>query len=515
MAESWVNSAERIGADLHLELSGPGGRRAALIRGAARGRTRTGGSPPGTRLPPYRSLAADLGVARNTVADAYAELVAEGWLDRPPGLGHPRRPARRAAAGRRARPHTAPARRAPPRARPAAGARRTPRRSRAPPGSPPPGARSHAAPNEAFGPGDPARPAWNCARPSPTYLARARGVRTEPGADRDLLGLRARPAAAFGGQVLRGPLAVESYGLDFHRGCWRRAGLGPCRCAGRGRRAHGGAGRAEGVRAVLLTPAHQFPTGGPLHPERRAAVVDWARARRRADPGGRLRRGVPLRPPAGRRRAGPGPRARRLHRLGQQEPVPGAAAGLDGAARPRSWTAVLAAKGEREAWASVLDQLTLADFIDSGAYDRHVRRMRQRYRPAGTGSSRRSPSGRRTSASPASRPGCTRCCGCRPAPSGRSSRRRPGRASRWTGSPASATRTPPCPPRRAGRRLRDTARPRLRRGAGRAVPCAAAGCRGQGRPGAIPPARRRRRSRERSGRRLPRTLSSGCGTRRG
>ncbi|WP_240507576.1 aminotransferase class I/II-fold pyridoxal phosphate-dependent enzyme, partial [Streptomyces kanamyceticus] len=41
---------------------------------------------------------------------------------------------------------------------------------------------------------------------------------------------------------------------------------------------------------------------------------------------------------------------------------------------------VLAAKGEREAWASVLDQLTLADFIASGQYDRHIRRMRQRYR---------------------------------------------------------------------------------------------------------------------------------------
>lgn len=31
MVDSWVNSAERIGADLHVELSGPGGRRAALI----------------------------------------------------------------------------------------------------------------------------------------------------------------------------------------------------------------------------------------------------------------------------------------------------------------------------------------------------------------------------------------------------------------------------------------------------------------------------------------------------
>jgi GntR family transcriptional regulator/MocR family aminotransferase len=48
---------------------------------------RSGRLAPGTRLPPYRSLAADLGVARNTVADAYAELVAEGWLTARQGSG--------------------------------------------------------------------------------------------------------------------------------------------------------------------------------------------------------------------------------------------------------------------------------------------------------------------------------------------------------------------------------------------------------------------------------------------
>jgi GntR family transcriptional regulator/MocR family aminotransferase len=41
---------------------------------------------------------------------------------------------------------------------------------------------------------------------------------------------------------------------------------------------------------------------------------------------------------------------------------------------------VVAAKGEREQFSSATDQLTLADFVDSGAYDRHVRRMRQRHR---------------------------------------------------------------------------------------------------------------------------------------
>ncbi|NYV76729.1 GntR family transcriptional regulator, partial [Streptomyces sp. UH6] len=61
---SWVDSAERIGSDLHLDLSGPGSRRAVLIR-ALRDAVREGRLAPGTRLPPYRSLAADLGLARN------------------------------------------------------------------------------------------------------------------------------------------------------------------------------------------------------------------------------------------------------------------------------------------------------------------------------------------------------------------------------------------------------------------------------------------------------------------
>src|SRR5947209_6492916 len=33
---------------------------------------------------------------------------------------------------------------------------------------------------------------------------------------------------------------------------------------------------ASGVRAVILTPTHQFPTGPALAPERRQALVDWA-----------------------------------------------------------------------------------------------------------------------------------------------------------------------------------------------------------------------------------------------
>ncbi|NDZ88681.1 winged helix-turn-helix transcriptional regulator, partial [Streptomyces sp. SID10115] len=100
MPESWVNVAERIGSDLHVDLSGPGSRRAVLTR-ALRDAVREGRLAPGTRLPPYRSLAADLGLARNTVADAYAELVAEGWLTARQGSGT--RVAERARAPRRPR----------------------------------------------------------------------------------------------------------------------------------------------------------------------------------------------------------------------------------------------------------------------------------------------------------------------------------------------------------------------------------------------------------------------------
>src|ERR1700742_1666736 len=79
--DSWSNSGSR---DLHLDLRQtitPGARGAReLLLSALRDAVRSGRLPPAPMLPPSRSLAADLGLARNTVADAYAELVAEGWL---------------------------------------------------------------------------------------------------------------------------------------------------------------------------------------------------------------------------------------------------------------------------------------------------------------------------------------------------------------------------------------------------------------------------------------------------
>ncbi|MEU6305378.1 PLP-dependent aminotransferase family protein [Streptomyces chartreusis] len=380
---SWMDSARRIGADLHLDLSessGPGGRRAALTR-ALRDAVRGGRLAPGTRLPPYRSLAADLGVARNTVADAYAELVAEGWLTARQGSGT--RVAERAEPLRRA--ERVP-RKAPPRTR---GPRHDLRQ-----GTPDASAFPRAAwlascrralqqaPNEVFGPGDPAG-RIELREALTEYLARARGVRTEP--DRIVicsgfahaLRLLFGQDRSGGGGVLRGPLAVEAYGLGFHRELLAAAGVRtvPLPLDEDGARVD----RLARERAVLLTPAHQFPTGGPLHPERRAAVIDWARARGGVvledDYDGEFRYD---RKPVG---AVQGLDPERVIFIGSVSKSLSPALRLGWMVLPERYVGdVLAAKGEREAWVSVLDQLSLADFIVSGAYDRHVRRMRQRYR---------------------------------------------------------------------------------------------------------------------------------------
>ncbi|MFF0184299.1 PLP-dependent aminotransferase family protein [Streptomyces sp. NPDC005244] len=389
MTDSWVNSAERIGADLHLELSGPGGRRAALTR-ALREAVRSGRLAPGTRLPPYRSLAADLGIARNTVADAYAELVAEGRLTARQGSGT------RVAAGvtfppgRRRRDLAAPV---PEKAAShASGSRHTASHAS---GSPhdlrqgTPDASSfprtawlasyrralHQAPNEALGPGDPAGRV-ELREALAEYLARARGVRVEPGRIVICSGFAHALRLLFP-RVLRGPLAVESYGLGFHRELLADASVRtvPLPLDEDGAQV----GELGRERAVLLTPAHQFPTGGPLHAERRAAVIDWARARDGViledDYDGEFRYD---RRPVG---ALQGLDPERVVHIGSVSKSLSPALRLGWMVLPERYVdAVLDVKGEREAWAGVLEQLALADFIDSGSYDRHVRRMRQRYR---------------------------------------------------------------------------------------------------------------------------------------
>lgn len=65
--------------DLHLEVGETRPTRA--LERALRDVIVTGRVAAGSRLPTTRSLAADLGVARTTVSEVYAQLAAEGWLE--------------------------------------------------------------------------------------------------------------------------------------------------------------------------------------------------------------------------------------------------------------------------------------------------------------------------------------------------------------------------------------------------------------------------------------------------
>ncbi|HEY2288902.1 MAG TPA: PLP-dependent aminotransferase family protein [Streptosporangiaceae bacterium] len=369
MSQTWATS----GLDLHLELAGR--RVRAGLEGALRDAVRSGRLASGTRLPSSRALASDLQVARNTVADAYAQLIAEGWLAAERGSGT--RVADRIAGPDPAAAPSGPAR------------RREPRYSLRP-GSPDLAAFPRAAwlaaarraladaPSEALGYADPrGRPELRQALAG--YLSRARGVAASP--DRIVV----CAGFAHGLQLLAGVLAarggtrvaIEAWSLAAHRATVAAAGLAvaPVPVDGRGAVVTDFGTAA----AALLTPAHQFPLGMVLHPGRRAQAVAWARDTGglviEDDYDGEFRYD---RQPVGAMQAlAPG------HVVyagsASKSLAPGLRLGwlvLPGGLLDE----VIAARLLADRQGSVLDQLTLAEFITSGGYDRHVRRSRLAYR---------------------------------------------------------------------------------------------------------------------------------------
>lgn len=80
--------ADSTGSELLLELDRRAGAPLrAQLEGALREAVRTGRLADGARLPASRALAGDLGVSRRLVVDAYAQLLAEGYLVSRRGAG--------------------------------------------------------------------------------------------------------------------------------------------------------------------------------------------------------------------------------------------------------------------------------------------------------------------------------------------------------------------------------------------------------------------------------------------
>ena len=270
MPESW---AKLPGVDLHLEFSGSrvrGGLEAAL-----RDAVRTGRLRPGTRLPSSRALAADLGIARNTAAEVYTQLVAEGWLTARTGSGTS------VAARRALSPDAGPVPAGP--ATPEVATPRYDLRAGVPDLSAFPGrawlatARKvlAAAPDHLLGYPDPrGLPQLRVALAD--YLARARGVAADPGHIVICAGFG--HGLAMTCRALRsagaGTLAVEAYGHQAHRDIAVAQGLRlrPVPVDRKG----AVVGDADGADAQLLTPAHQFPLGMTLHPRRRHEAAQYS-----------------------------------------------------------------------------------------------------------------------------------------------------------------------------------------------------------------------------------------------
>jgi GntR family transcriptional regulator / MocR family aminotransferase len=370
MAKTWANSA----LDLHLNL--PATRVRAGLEAALRAAVRDGQLRPGTRLPPSRALAADLGIARNSVADAYRQLVAEGWLTARTGSGT-------WVAG-----HAVPSRPVPAVPPPSAVPPRYDLRPGVPDLSAFPqrawlaaarGALGSSA-SDVLGYPDP-RGLPVLRRALADYLARTRGVSVSP--DRLVVcagfghglalicaTLRARGATS---------LAVESHGHQIHRQAAQAHGLRwralPVDAYG----ARADALAAAGPDAVLLTPAHQFPLGVTLAPQRRRAIIEWAIARGglviEDDYDGEFRYD---RQPVGAMQA-LAPDQVIYAGTASKSLAPGLRLGWLAVPAPLL-DQVVAAKAAAGAEPSTLDQITLATLLTSGGYDRQIRHARLVYR---------------------------------------------------------------------------------------------------------------------------------------
>lgn len=361
------------GGDLFLDLAPSHRRRAGLVR-ALQEAVRSGRLPPGARLPSSRALASDLGLARGTVVEAYQQLIAEGYLAAERGRGttvsagtqdraagtEAERPTGSAVTFQPGPPDLASF----PRRQWLAALRRA----------------LATAPDEALDYGDPrGLPALREALA--TYVGRTRGLVATP--DRLVLSSGFVQGLSLICRVLRAggatAIAFEDPCWSFHRSVAAAEGL---RIVGlpvddEGARLDGLA--REDVAAVVVTPAHQAPTGVTMSAARRAALLRWSR-----DCGGIVVENdydAEFRYDQAPVGAVQGLDPERVVHAGSASKTLAPGVRLAWLTLPRRMVdAVVGAKVVADRASSVLDQMAFAELIESGDYDRHVRRMRRSYR---------------------------------------------------------------------------------------------------------------------------------------
>jgi GntR family transcriptional regulator/MocR family aminotransferase len=212
------------------------------------------------------------------------------------------------------------------------------------------------------------------------WLARSRGIRAQP--DAILIVAGVAQAMALLAQQLRAAgisrIAVEDPGSRGARDELAHWGLQPVPVPVDEHGLDVAALARSGAPAVLLTPAHQFPTGVVLAAPRRRALLDWAAA------GGLVieddydaeyrydRAPVPAVQASGPDRiAYTGSTSKSL--------APGMRLGWL-ISPPRMYTDLVVAKHASDLGSPALPQLVLAQLIASGELDRHVRQVRTRQR---------------------------------------------------------------------------------------------------------------------------------------
>jgi GntR family transcriptional regulator/MocR family aminotransferase len=362
--------------DVLLRIDRGRGPLRAQIEDQLRDAVRGGRLGPGAALPSSRALARELGVSRGVVVEAYAQLAAEGYLVARQGA--PTRVSEAASPG--------------PGATAAAATERPPRfdlRTGRPDISLFPRAGWLAslrralrdAPDARFDYGDP-RGAPELRGALARYLGRVRGVACDP--ERVVvtsgmaqgMALFARALAAGGARRIAmedpssapGRAQLASNGLEIVPIPVDEDGLRVERLA-----------EAGPLDTVMITPAHQFPLGVVLAPERRAALLDWA-ARTGAvvledDYDAEYRYD---RQPVGAVQ-GLAPDLVAYAGSASKTLAPGLRLGWL-VVPERLLEAVTAAKESDDLGTPVVEQLALADFLERGQLDRHLRRTRSVYR---------------------------------------------------------------------------------------------------------------------------------------